>query len=602
MNLQQLTYFNLACQFKNHREAARTIGCPSSSFSENISRLETDLNLQLFRRGPSGHYPTDVAATLYQRIDPLLQFAEIAQKSGISDVQKLHLKTPLKLVFGRLSTAIGIASQRLRESFPAIIVETLYDQDVRSLIIPHSDNLIIEYGDRSDKAEQDILYHDVWCAIVNFHHNDRQDMSLSPELMKNHRIFIPDLSPAQKQMVRQYCKVHCLAEPVVMAGAFEQFHDLARLDQPFILLAPETRITESINRLDLRSLALREPLSSPVIIRYNRDIVLHRHYVALLKTVLAQTGPKLLYRSDMTFKQMDYFSAVYETRNISSAARKLHVSQPAISSQLKKMETLLGKKLFTRTHKLMLPDDSSTALYKIFSQIHAIRNALKSNVHNALGLNETSLTIGIIPLLNHANDLVDKFANAIVEIRQAYPSLRLEIVEAPAGLLLDWVNTGSIRLGIVEAQVAATSQIGLDNKDRLVVLSKRQDKLLPHGDVALSALLETPLVLPNQAYGFRRLLDDAAERIGQNLNPQFEVNSLAAIIALVGRMKVATVMPETALHSLDIRTQYQTNPIVDPVIYRSLSVIFSTNRSLSVTERMIITLLRNNLAHMPSKT
>ena len=50
----------------------------------------------------------------------------------------------------------------------------------------------------------------------------------------------------------------------------------------------------------------------------------------------------------MDIKQLEYFAAVVEEGNISSAAKKLHISQPPLSTQIQKLEEDVGCVLFER--------------------------------------------------------------------------------------------------------------------------------------------------------------------------------------------------------------------------------------------------------------
>ena len=50
----------------------------------------------------------------------------------------------------------------------------------------------------------------------------------------------------------------------------------------------------------------------------------------------------------MEFRILEYFLAVAREQNITAAAESLHISQPALSTQLKALETELGKQLLIR--------------------------------------------------------------------------------------------------------------------------------------------------------------------------------------------------------------------------------------------------------------
>jgi DNA-binding transcriptional LysR family regulator len=170
------------------------------------------------------------------------------------------------------------------------------------------------------------------------------------------------------------------------------------------------------------------------------------------------------------------------------------------------------------------------------------------------------------------------------------------VVEAAATVLHRWVESGKISLGLVEAHVSRSVQLDLNSQDRLVVVSKTGRDMLAPGDVPLARLADLPLVLPSDTFGLRQLINRAAEEARVSIVPRIEVNSLAVVLAMVRRMPLATVMPETTVQPFVAEGAFQINTIVDPTIHRRLSIIFSTSRSLTEIERALVDTLRRHLA------
>ncbi len=65
----------------------------------------------------------------------------------------------------------------------------------------------------------------------------------------------------------------------------------------------------------------------------------------------------------MDIRQLRYFIAIVEEKSISAAARRLHLSQPPLSQQLKAMEEELGALLVERSGKRLEVTDAGKALY-----------------------------------------------------------------------------------------------------------------------------------------------------------------------------------------------------------------------------------------------
>ncbi len=65
----------------------------------------------------------------------------------------------------------------------------------------------------------------------------------------------------------------------------------------------------------------------------------------------------------MDLRQIEYFVALYNERNITIAARRLNVGQPALSMQIIRLERTFKTKLFERTSRGVVPTDIGRALY-----------------------------------------------------------------------------------------------------------------------------------------------------------------------------------------------------------------------------------------------
>jgi DNA-binding transcriptional LysR family regulator len=121
-------------------------------------------------------------------------------------------------------------------------------------------------------------------------------------------------------------------------------------------------------------------------------------------------------------RELGYFVAVFEERQLSAAARRCFVSQPSVSLAVASLEQELGAELFVRQPRGVLPTAAAEELYPIARRLVDEARGLKSMFRQRAVLRE--LTLGLMPSLDIARVL------AVIECLSADSSVRLSLVGA----------------------------------------------------------------------------------------------------------------------------------------------------------------------------
>ena len=146
----------------------------------------------------------------------------------------------------------------------------------------------------------------------------------------------------------------------------------------------------------------------------------------------------------MNLKQLEYFVQVAELGSFSKAAVVLDIAQPALSRQVRSLETELHQQLFLRNGRgVTLTDpgkrlfDHSVAVLQLMA--HA-REDLGASRNEPVG----RVTIGLPPSMGRqlTLPLIDRF-------KKELPAARLAIVEGLSTHIVEWVTTGRIDIGLV---------------------------------------------------------------------------------------------------------------------------------------------------------
>lgn len=250
---------------------------------------------------------------------------------------------------------------------------------------------------------------------------------------------------------------------------------------------------------------------------------------------------------NFTLRQLQYFRAVAEQRNFGRAAQVCHVSQPALSVQIRALEDIMGGPLFERRARdVLLTPLGRDALEHARRILGAAERLDRFARDNSTG--HRSLSVGLIPTV--APYLLP---GVLAGLRSADVSLRVQVREARTERLLSMLKAGEIDAAVLALPVGAR---GLDevplfedrfllagSETRLNSLTVSPDALRPIDlNAAQLMLLEDGHCLTDQA-----LEVCGQDRTSAHIN--MGASSLATLSRLVAEGFGLTLIPELAARS-----------------------------------------------------
>ena len=146
----------------------------------------------------------------------------------------------------------------------------------------------------------------------------------------------------------------------------------------------------------------------------------------------------------ISFRQLQYFIAVCEEGSISKAAGRENCTQPALSTQIRNLEDVIGSKLFERSVVGVLP---TTAGKRFYRHAVAILRSLRVAEHEMAKGNDQILgTVhaGLIPSV--VRGILPSFLPDFVE---RHPAIELCITESFSGTLTSWLLARELDLAVV---------------------------------------------------------------------------------------------------------------------------------------------------------
>ena len=245
----------------------------------------------------------------------------------------------------------------------------------------------------------------------------------------------------------------------------------------------------------------------------------------------------------MDIRQLRYFIVIAEEKQISAAAKKLYMSQPPLSQQLKNMEASLGEQLFERSGKFLELTEAGKTLYKYAIQITQMMEEAKNEVADVGGGVDGRLAVGINTFsLGNLNEVFHQY-------RSMYPKIKYKIQQNESSLLCYLLKQREIEMAIVRLplEIDEFTLQHLHSEPFYVITSK--EKKLFTGDATLEEVSRYPLVLPSiEGLGVYYSIHEAFSKA--KIQPEIiaEFSDLKLMMELVSTDFGVSIVPESLLH------------------------------------------------------
>ncbi len=247
------------------------------------------------------------------------------------------------------------------------------------------------------------------------------------------------------------------------------------------------------------------------------------------------------------------FIAVAETQNFTRAAKRLGVSQPGISQQIKELESGLKASLFERigtrvrlTRAGQTFRDEANVVLRKFSEACAAVDSVEELVVG-------HLDVGVIPALN-----VPWIPPVLARFAADYPGVAISIHESPTNIIETEVEAGRFNLG-VGLYSRSTPAVRHERlcAESLVLLVPAAHPLARRRSVALGELESTRIALMPENYPMRELVEEAFRRAKVKPKVGFEIDTIEALLGITVQSGMPTILPGVVLDrraSLGLRT------------------------------------------------
>ncbi|MBI3153935.1 MAG: LysR family transcriptional regulator [Burkholderiales bacterium] len=246
----------------------------------------------------------------------------------------------------------------------------------------------------------------------------------------------------------------------------------------------------------------------------------------------------------MEFRHLRYFMALADEGNFGRAARRLHISQPPLTRQIRQLEDEFGAQLFERTSKGVDLTEAGHLFREEAARILALAQQAAERTRKAGRGQLGRLDVGIF-----GSAVLNVIPRLILEFRRCYPEVEVHLHTMTRPEQVVALQEGRLTVGFVRVFPDAPEMaVETVLKERLMVAINRDNELSRHREIAVRAFAGQPLILfpssPRPSLGDHVVALCHAEgfqpRVAQ------EVEDVVTSIALVSCGFGICVVPECA--------------------------------------------------------
>lgn len=245
----------------------------------------------------------------------------------------------------------------------------------------------------------------------------------------------------------------------------------------------------------------------------------------------------------MDLRQLRYFVKVVECGNVTRASEALHIAQPAISQQMRNLERDLGMQLLERSVQGVAPTAAGQTLYR-----HAIELLRQADSTRELLRQDAELPQGRVSVAMPSSTARMVAIPLARTIRDRYPGIALELVEAPSAELGSLIGSGRVELAVVVDAVETRGVAAQRLLTEALYLIAWPEFQMPSEPVSIAELARMPLILPSAPNTIRSRVEWALREAGLPCEILFEASSTALLFAAVMARLGVTILPWTAAH------------------------------------------------------
>lgn len=271
----------------------------------------------------------------------------------------------------------------------------------------------------------------------------------------------------------------------------------------------------------------------------------------------------------LELRDLELLAALAKHKHFTRAARECGISQPALSSRIRNVESIFGMALVRRGSRFGGFTDEGEILLKWARRILDENDAMLQEMVNAQGEVAGRIVLGVIPTAL-------QFASQVAaQVGRKYPKLLVTIRGASARAIEHGLIDGAFDVGISYLEAELPARVSIQPLYRESYVLFLPEALAPSdaSTISWAEAARFPLALLTEDMTNRQIINEAFDKIGHSLRPVFETNALSALFYYVTQARCATIAPANAIEGWVRLDGLVSLPLIDPEVRRTIGAL-----------------------------
>ena len=288
----------------------------------------------------------------------------------------------------------------------------------------------------------------------------------------------------------------------------------------------------------------------------------------------------------MRLEQLYYLVEIYQSKTISLAAERAHISQPALSAAISKLEDELGVHLLKRTNHGVSPTEiGETIIQKAKEIIESVEEIKQIAKSNDLELNG-NISIAVEPGVN-----ITIMPEVLTNFKYNHPKVNIFIKVGESNNILRDIQSGKADFGVIlkTDELIQAKDVKLRELfvDELVLIVGKQSHISGKESITLKEAMSQPIVLYNTEYVTNCGISSILRKHG-DLDVLFRVDNLEMLEKVLLHRDCAAFIPRFMAEEYGRSNEIVTVPISDVPLDITIAIIWSNRHHLSMVEKELI--------------